>query len=259
MCGARRAFYVKRKKFTAIIYRDPTFFTAFTDHVGGLLRFLIGAELPHPDRAFTQTMNSTPSHRPRRKRKGDGLVPAGGGHGLVISQDGCQKPAFPLVAFLWPAKGISHWIVVPCVLMIAGLFRWGLGFWGYTGIPYHYIARRCSMGKTDKAKQATKNHQCTAISKLNDIGWRLPRIFQSLSGTSMNSNGGVWIIHQSLHIIAGYWERCMDLDSIKPSQRGLANCLQWIQNQPDVVRPRCLPRTRRPWPKSIHACYGPPL
>ncbi len=52
-----------------------------------------------------------------------------------------EKPAFPLVSFLWPAKGgTSLWIVLPLMLMIVGLFRWTAGFWGYSGFqspPLH--------------------------------------------------------------------------------------------------------------------------
>lgn len=44
------------------------------------------------------------------------------------------KPAFPLVAFLWPARGTtSQWVLIPLILMIAGLFRWSIGLWGYSG------------------------------------------------------------------------------------------------------------------------------
>lgn len=45
-----------------------------------------------------------------------------------------QKPAFPLVAFLWAARSsTSTWTVLPVILMIVGLFRWTAGFWGYSG------------------------------------------------------------------------------------------------------------------------------
>lgn len=52
-----------------------------------------------------------------------------------------RKPAFPLVAFLWPAKGVvSQWITIPVILMVVGLFRWTTGLWGYSGFnspPMH--------------------------------------------------------------------------------------------------------------------------
>ena len=48
-----------------------------------------------------------------------------------------------------------------------------------------YLLRSC---------QASKHHQCMAISRPNDIGWSLPFVFQSLNGTSMTSTGGAWII-----------------------------------------------------------------
>ena len=47
---------------------------------------------------------------------------------------GPQSPAFPLVAFFWPArKGTSQWVILPLVLMVVGLFRWCAGLWGYSG------------------------------------------------------------------------------------------------------------------------------
>lgn len=53
---------------------------------------------------------------------------------LTDPQTHLQRPAFPLVSFLWPArKSTSQWIVLPLVLMIAGLYRWVVGFWGYSG------------------------------------------------------------------------------------------------------------------------------
>lgn len=57
-------------------------------------------------------------------------------------------PEFPLVAFLWPARGTtSQWILIPIILMIVGLFRWSVGLWGYSGFkvpPMHgdYEAQR---------------------------------------------------------------------------------------------------------------------
>jgi alpha-1,3-glucosyltransferase len=50
-------------------------------------------------------------------------------------------PEFPLVAFLWPARGTtSQWLLLPIILMIVGLFRWTVGLWGYSGFgqqPMH--------------------------------------------------------------------------------------------------------------------------
>lgn len=43
-------------------------------------------------------------------------------------------PAFPLQAFLWAARGgVSQRVVLPLVLMFAGLYRWAAGFWNYSG------------------------------------------------------------------------------------------------------------------------------
>lgn len=45
-----------------------------------------------------------------------------------------RKPAFPLVGFLWPAKGtVSQWTTIPLVLMAVGLFRWSTSLWSYSG------------------------------------------------------------------------------------------------------------------------------
>lgn len=74
-------------------------------------------------------------HKPRKKPRFEVDLPRASGatssaEPLVI--DG--KPAFPLVAFLWPARArLSAWIILPLILMIVGLFRWAVGFWGYSG------------------------------------------------------------------------------------------------------------------------------
>ncbi|TKA79042.1 hypothetical protein B0A49_04506 [Cryomyces minteri] len=84
-------------------------------------------------------MSSPSSHRPRRRRKGDDTGSASSVE--VDAVTGVSKPAFPLAAFLWPAKGsISQWAVLPLILMAVGLFRWATGFWGYSGLgkpPMH--------------------------------------------------------------------------------------------------------------------------
>ncbi|KAK7725155.1 Glucosyltransferase-like protein [Botryosphaeria dothidea] len=79
---------------------------------------------------------ATPTHKPRRKKKGDSGILANPRHGTVIvdPEDNSTKPAFPLVAFLWPAKGtVSQWVVLPLILIAVGLFRWSTAFWGYSG------------------------------------------------------------------------------------------------------------------------------
>jgi alpha-1,3-glucosyltransferase len=79
-------------------------------------------------------MSATPSHKPRRKKRGNEFGSSGAGHGIIETQNGVQKPGFPLVAFLWPTKGTGlKWVVLPCILMVVGLFRWVTGFWGYSG------------------------------------------------------------------------------------------------------------------------------
>ncbi|KAF3481946.1 glucosyltransferase [Arthroderma uncinatum] len=79
--------------------------------------------------------SSPAAHRPRKKRR----VLSGTHHGLnsdlMLSGDNnVQTPAFPLVAFFWSARsGVSQWLILPVVLMIVGLFRWGTSLWGHSG------------------------------------------------------------------------------------------------------------------------------
>lgn len=80
---------------------------------------------------------ASPAHKPRKKRKGDSAILARTNKGTVyLDPNGnVTKPAFPLVAFLWPAIGnVSQWLVLPLILMAVGLFRWSTAFWGYSGI-----------------------------------------------------------------------------------------------------------------------------
>jgi alpha-1,3-glucosyltransferase len=77
------------------------------------------------------------SRKPRRRRKLEDLSGTIQGSSAVDATVGTKAPAFPLVAFLWPAKGsVSTWIVLPSILMVVGLFRWATGYWGYSG-EYH--------------------------------------------------------------------------------------------------------------------------
>lgn len=44
------------------------------------------------------------------------------------------EPEFNLVAFLLPARGtVSQWVLITLILLFTGLFRWAVGFWGYSG------------------------------------------------------------------------------------------------------------------------------
>jgi alpha-1,3-glucosyltransferase len=83
-----------------------------------------------------------PSHKPRKRRAHDEAVSGSSGKSLVTidSSSGSKKPAFPLVAFLWPARGSGPWLTLPLILMVAFLFRLATGFWGYSGFqspPMH--------------------------------------------------------------------------------------------------------------------------
>lgn len=74
------------------------------------------------------------SRKPRRRRKLDDFSGSIQGSSTVDATGATKGPAFPLVAFLWPAKGsVSAWIALPCILMVVGLFRWATGYWGYSG------------------------------------------------------------------------------------------------------------------------------
>lgn len=76
-----------------------------------------------------------PTHRPRKKRVNGEAVAAVSNDSIISDPvTKIQKPAFPLVAFLLPARGtVSQWVVLPLILMVVGLFRWTTGFWNYSG------------------------------------------------------------------------------------------------------------------------------
>lgn len=77
------------------------------------------------------------SHRPRKKRKQGPTILRSATITDIVSidaQNNVVTPEFPLVGFLWPARGTtSPWILLPLILMIVGLFRWSVGLWGYSG------------------------------------------------------------------------------------------------------------------------------
>ncbi|CZR65856.1 related to glucosyltransferase [Phialocephala subalpina] len=86
-------------------------------------------------------------HKPRRKVKKS----SNGSEVSSPSASGRQSsshPAYPLAAFLWPARSsVSQWEILPLILMAVGLFRWAAGLWGYSGFqnpPMHgdYEAQR---------------------------------------------------------------------------------------------------------------------
>jgi alpha-1,3-glucosyltransferase len=75
-------------------------------------------------------------HKPRRRAK---KTTSNGSEvsSVAVSSSGratASRPAYPLAAFLWPARSsVSQWEVLPFVLMAAGLARWAAGLWGYSG------------------------------------------------------------------------------------------------------------------------------
>jgi alpha-1,3-glucosyltransferase len=92
--------------------------------------------MPAPLSQQSSNMASPAAHKPRRRRKIEEGSLAQVAHGtLDLDQStNARKPAFPLVAFLWPAKGtVSQWVTIPLILMAVGLFRWTVSLWGYSG------------------------------------------------------------------------------------------------------------------------------
>ena len=80
-------------------------------------------------------------HKPRRRT----TKKSGNGSGTDVVKEKTPRaealvraPAFPLAAFLWPARtSLSQWEVLPVILMVVGLFRWAAGLWGYSGKDEH--------------------------------------------------------------------------------------------------------------------------
>ena len=87
---------------------------------------------------------------PHRSRKKKPATTATSSHETTRSDSKIktESPAFPLVAFFWPArKNTSQWVTLPLILMTVGLYRWCTGLWGYSGYqtpPMHgdYEAQR---------------------------------------------------------------------------------------------------------------------
>ncbi|KAL1960708.1 hypothetical protein VTO42DRAFT_6538 [Malbranchea cinnamomea] len=85
--------------------------------------------------AFPRPPTPTPSYRPRKKRKLLSHSSPSSTFDLVVNANTSNPyPAFPLAAFLWPARGgFSQWLILPLILMAVGLFRWATSLWGYSG------------------------------------------------------------------------------------------------------------------------------
>ena len=90
------------------------------------------------------TDSPSSSHRPRKKKRQLHTLTRSATMTDIVNVDAQSNsvtPEFPLVAFLWPARGTtSQWILIPLVLMVVGLFRWSVGLWGYSGFskpPMH--------------------------------------------------------------------------------------------------------------------------
>lgn len=136
------------------------------------LSFVI-APRPHvlsPSTTYTEMASSTP-HKARKKRKdisSNGTASTSNSVLITHNKTEAAAPAFPLVSFLWPARGsTSQWVTLPLILMVVGLFRWTTGHWGYSG--------RVSTGlnKADANRlQASIPPICSVISRRKDIGWK---------------------------------------------------------------------------------------
>lgn len=115
------------------LHRGPIRQGAPRFHASPALRVCSSEGSCEPHRS---TMASPASHKPRRRRNIDDGSLAYVAHGTLDLDlaTNARKPAFPLVAFLWPAKGtVSQWVTIPLILMAVGLFRWAVGLWGYSG------------------------------------------------------------------------------------------------------------------------------
>lgn len=79
-------------------------------------------------------MSSASSYTPRKKKRRGVQTHIRSDLFEVDESFKPARPAFPLAAFLWPARGTtSQWVILPLILMIVGLFRWTTGLWGYSG------------------------------------------------------------------------------------------------------------------------------
>ena len=130
-------------------------------------------------------------YKPGKKKNGD-VAPAISSTELakLDKKLAPQSPAFPLVAFFWPArKSTSQWVILPLVLMIVGLFRWCAGLWGYSGT--HLLFTCCSAAYI---YQASRLLRCTVTMKPRGIGWRSLHNCPYQNGTSTIYSTGAWII-----------------------------------------------------------------
>ena len=130
-------------------------------------------------------------YKPGEKKNGD-IAPTTSSNelGRLDKKSAPQSPAFPLVAFFWPArKSTSQWVILPLVLMIVGLFRWCAGLWGYSGTHPPFTC--CS---TADVHQASRLLRCTVTMKPRGIGWRSLHNCPYQNGIFTIYNTGVWII-----------------------------------------------------------------
>lgn len=124
------------------VARSGSFFCASVDPASHLEKCR-PRELQAPGIGIGFAMASPAAHKPRRRRKIEEGSLAHVNHGTLDFDESTnvRKPAFPLVAFLWPAKGtVSLWMTIPLILMVVGLFRWTVSLWGYSGFqspPMH--------------------------------------------------------------------------------------------------------------------------
>lgn len=103
--------------------------------IGTLVEML--SEQHHNSRHQLNSTMSNPSHRARKRKKVDIPFKRTATTQDVIATDEHGRSSghsFPLAAFLWPARNsTSQWITLPLILIFAGLFRWSVSLWGYSG------------------------------------------------------------------------------------------------------------------------------
>ena len=100
-------------------------------------------------------------HKPRRKAKKGGNSNASEVSSVAPSTKRAplgNRPAYPLAAFLWPARNVSQWEILPLILMAVGLFRWAAGLWGYSGKFKSLESTSCQLNQSSPGFQNPPMH-----------------------------------------------------------------------------------------------------
>ena len=144
--------------------------------------------IPQPPAALAVIMPALPPNKASRKKNGYSPTTTSSNELARLNKKaGVQSPAFPLVAFFWPArKSTSQWLILPLVLMFVGLFRWCAGLWGYSGTDPLF-----NCDSLPYLCQASRLLRCTVTTKPRGIGWRSRHNCLYHSGTSTTYSTGV--------------------------------------------------------------------